>query len=312
MLLRNIAVIEQICCSPSGSVRGYRSGIVLHEPNGLTAEQHSLAHDVQAGVLAYVAAAREQASTLKISPFADVRTAANAAAATLGRLLLLPTDEELLLLGPLQHDVNLGTVALTPLIDGELLAAQQVTRSLPDACTTAGPSMWLAGSLAALSPAQSFLYLLFGANVLPSDIFGDVKCGRIELILEDHKGVSNAVQAACYRTGFGDIRMRIPMSRAMAIRAITVPIARLATEGVVSGPFLQSGDTVDQVARSTDILKLDGPGIRHRGMTWNAGHYSATHDDAALTIDLPLQTAAVTILSIGLTPLNGGRVLAVD
>jgi len=172
--------------------------------------------------------------------------------------------------------------------------------------------MWLAGSFAARSPAQSFHYLLFGANLLPSDVFGDVKCGRIELVLEDRKGASNVVQAACYRTGLGEIRIRIPMSLAMAVRSITVPIARLATEGVISGPFLQSGDSVDQIVRSNDVLKLDGPAIRHRGVTWNAGHYHATQDDAALIIDLPIQTAAVTMLSIGLTPSNGARVLAVD
>jgi hypothetical protein len=47
-------------------------------------------------------------------------------------------------------------------------------------------------------------------------------------------------------------------------------------------------------------------------MTWNAGRYTATQDDATLTIDLPLQTDAVAMLSLGLTPLNGARVLALD
>ena len=44
-------------------------------------------------------------------------------------------------------------------------------------------------SFAALSPAQSFLYLLFGCHALPSDIFGDVKCGDIDVSLVDLAGV---------------------------------------------------------------------------------------------------------------------------
>jgi hypothetical protein len=47
-------------------------------------------------------------------------------------------------------------------------------------------------------------------------------------------------------------------------------------------------------------------------MTWSGRYYSADTDDGALVVDLPAPAAAVTMLSIGLTPLDGGRILALD
>lgn len=312
MLLRNVALLEQMCCAPAGSVRTYRDGAVLHEETDLTPHQHAVAREVQNGVLAYAAAAGEGSVALKIAPFADLRVAAGTAAATLARMLLLPTDDELMLFGDLQHDVNLGTSALTPLLDGELLAARQVIRAFPDACTAGDPPMWLAGSFAALAPAQSFQYLLFGANLLPSDVFGDARCGQLDITLRTGSGSETSLPIACYRTGHGDIRIRIPLSRAMAVRTVGLPLGRLAMDAVVQGPFLQHGDSVDIAIHSNDILKLDGDEIRGEGIAWHGGHAAADHADAMLWIDLPAHAALVAVLSIGLTPLHGARALALD
>ena len=312
MLLRNVAVLEQLCCATTGSVLGYRDGAVLHESHLQSGEQMAFARDVQDGAAAYVATAAALAPNLGVTPHADLDRVAGTAAAVLGRLLLLPTDGELQLLGALRHDVNLGTTNLAPLLDDSLLAAFQVTQSLPDACIARDPPMWLAGSFAAISPAQSFLYLLFGCNALPGDIFGDVKCGDIEIALVNAAGITSLVRAGCYRTGFGEMRVRIPLARGMAIRSVTVPVARLAREAVVSGPFLQSGDTVRQALRDSHVLLVEPPQFRHSGMTWSGRYYSADADDGALVIDLPAATAAVTMLSIGLMPLDGRRILALE
>ncbi|MGP9814347.1 HAD family hydrolase [Rhodopseudomonas sp. NSM] len=311
LLLRNVAVLEQLCCAPTGSVAGYRDGAVLHEAILHVDPQQAVAREVQAGVLAYAAEAGALAPKLGFAPAAPDRIAADVTA-ILGRLLLLPTDDELMLLGALQHDVNLGTTALTPLLDGALLAAREVTQSLPDACTAADPPMWLAGSFAALEPAQSYLYLLFGCNLLPSDLFGDVKCGQIDVVLQDRKGVASTVAVACYRNGFNEIRVRIPMSRGMAIRTIQVPVARLAPAGLITGPFLQSGPSINMAAGSGEIRLLDRCDAEQDGLAWHGPHYAATRDDAVLTIAIPTLTDAVAMLSIGVTPANGARVLALD
>lgn len=313
MLLRNIAVLEQLCCAATGSVKSYCKGSVVHEDNLHMADQVALAGEVQQGVIAYKASATDLAERLAITPFADLAVAADVATTTLGRLLLLPTDAELVLLGTMMHDVNLGTTALTPFVDAELLSAFQVTQSLPSACTATNPPMWLAGSFAAQSPAQSYLYALFGANMLPSDVFADAKCGNIDVTLMTRTGASSDVRVACYRNGTGELRIRVPMSSGMAVHKVAIPIGRLALQGVCSGPFLQTGKTVGDAVRNDMILLLQQPSeLGAHDMTLSNGFYQAASEAAVLTITLPPQTAPVAMLSIGIAPVNGQRVLAID
>ncbi|MCH3002765.1 hypothetical protein K3W91_14795, partial [Listeria monocytogenes] len=96
-----------------------------------------------------------------LQPDADPAVAARWATAVLGRLLLLPDDDELVLLGGIRHDVNLGTQALAPLLDANLINDCLIARGLSTACTAPAPPMWLAGSFAALSPSHAYLYTLF-------------------------------------------------------------------------------------------------------------------------------------------------------
>jgi FMN phosphatase YigB (HAD superfamily) len=310
MLVRNVVLLEQMCCAATGSVRGHHQGEAVYEDDPQSREQNALAEQVQAGALAFVACARESAPVYRLAPFSNLPVAARSAAAMLGRLLLLPTDDELLLLGPMQHDLNLGTRALAPLLDGGFVAGLQVVRDFPSACTAAGPPMWLAGSFSALSPVHNFLYLLFGASRLPSDIFADAKCGQIEVGLFNIDGSSSLAQVSCFRTGFGDIRVRIPTTRQAGIRTIVVPIARLATEGLVAGPFLQSGASLARALQTTKVSKLPDQHLDCAGLFRSGRYYRATQDDGALIIHLPPPAAPVEIISIGLTPLNEERVLA--
>jgi FMN phosphatase YigB (HAD superfamily) len=311
MLMRNVALLEQMCCASTGSVRGYRDGEVLYEDHPQSPRQLAFGREVQAGALAFAKAAREHSAAHKLAPFSDLDVAARSTAAVLGRLLLLPTDDELPLFGSLKHDVNLGTHALAPLLDGDFTGRLLVAQALPVACTATAPPMWLAGSFAALSPVHNFLYLLFGANQLPPDIFGDVKCGAIGIGLFGADGSSHLAQASCYRTGLGDMRVRVPITRSMGVQTVVVPIAQLAPEGLISGPFLQSGSDVKEALKSTDIVKLPDDRLGHAGLTRSGRHYRATQADGALVINLRAQTAPVVMLSVGLTPLNGDRVLAV-
>jgi FMN phosphatase YigB (HAD superfamily) len=311
MLTRNIALLEQMCCAPTGSVRGYRDGEVLYEDHPLSLPQLAFGREVRAGALAFAKAAGEHSAAYKLAPFADLDVAARSAAAIVGRLLLLPTDDELPLFGSLKHDVNLGSHALATMVDGDFTSRLLVAQALPVACTAAAPPMWLAGSFAALSPVHNFLYLLFGANQLPPDLFGDVKCGTIGIGLFGADGSSQLAQASCYRTGLGDMRVRIPITRNMAIQTVVVPIAQLAAEGLISGPFLQSGPDLKEALKSTEVVNVPDDQLGHAGLIRSGRHYRASQEDGALVIKLRAQTAAVAIISIGLTLLNSNRVLAV-
>lgn len=310
MLLRNVALLEQLCCAETGSVRSYRDGEALYEDNPQPHDQIALVQQVQAGAIEFAVAAGKLSPACGFAPFDNLTTAARSAAAMLGRLLLLPTDDELQLLGSISHDVNLGTLSLAPLLDADVVRGLQVAQAFPLACTAANPPMWPAASHSAVAPVHNFLYFLFGANRLPSDMFDDVRCGQVKVGMFATDGSSSLVEVTCYRTGFGEIRLRIPIARKMAIATVVVPIAALASEGLLSGPFLHSGQSVSDALHSAAVTALPEQYFSVAGLVRSGRHIRATQEDAALLIAVPPVDAAVTIISIGLTPVNGERVMA--
>lgn len=312
MLTRNAMLLEQICCSPVGSVRGYQANEVLREVDPRPAEQLALVAEIQAGALAFVTGARDLSPAYRLEPFESLDIAAKWTAAILGRFLLLPTDDELVTMGTLQHDVNLGTQTLAPMLDGTLIKNLQIAQALPIACTAPAPPMWLAGSFATLSPAHGFLYMLFGANRLPADIFGDIKCGTITIGLFGVDGSATMESVACYRTGLGEIRIRVPISRKLAIKTIAVPIAQLAPEGVLHGVSLQTGKTIRKASKSIDVIGLPEQAMTMAGLDRSGRYYRAADDSGCLLISVVSSDEPVTIFSIALTPLNGDRILAMQ
>lgn len=309
-LLRNVALLEQLCCAGTGSVRSYRHGEALYEENPQPAAQVALVQQVQAGAIKFAVAAAELAPACGFAPFADLPEAARSAATVLARLLLLPTDDELQLLGPISHDVNLGTLAMAPLLDADVARRLQVAQAFPLACTAANPPMWPAASHSAVAPVHNFLYFLFGANRLPSDIFDDVRCGQLKVGMFGADGSSSLVEIGCYRTGLGELRLRIPIARKMGIATVVVPIAQLASEGLLSGPFLHGGSKIGEALSSAVITALPEHRLSVAGLVRSGRYFRATQDDGALLIAVPPVDAAVTIISLGLTPVNGERVMA--
>ncbi|HBY29032.1 MAG TPA: hypothetical protein DEH75_21220, partial [Bradyrhizobium sp.] len=253
MLIRNVALLEQLCCSDEGSARDYRGGEVLREGDQRPAAQLALANEVQSGALAYASRARDLAPRYALQPDADPAVAARWATAVLGRLLLLPDDDELVLLGGIRHDVNLGTQALAPLLDANLINDCIIARGLSTACTAPAPPMWLAGSFAALSPSHAYLYTLFGANRLPANVFGEAQCGTLQVGLFGHDGQAALEPVSVYHTGLGDLRLRIPLSRRMAVATIALPLAKLTRHGMLHGITVQYGESAAKAAESSNL-----------------------------------------------------------
>ena len=309
-LLRNIALLEQLCSSSEGSVRDYRDGEVLRETNPIPAEQLALAAEVQAGAMAFAASARELGASHGLQPFASSLVGARWTAATLGRLLLLPDDDELALLGSLQHDVNLGTATLQPMIDSCLVNNIMTARGLSAACAAPEPPMWLAGSFASLSPSHSYLYTLFGANRLPSNVFGDAPCGTMQVGLFKANGAASMEEISVYRTGLGDLRIRVPISRAMDIAMIGLPLAKFARSGLLRGMTVQTGSTVAEASASPDITTIADDKVVFGGLERNGRHYHAANDDGCLIIPVGPFEDDVSVYTVAFTSLSHDRMLS--
>jgi FMN phosphatase YigB (HAD superfamily) len=310
MMIRNVALLEQICCSADGSVRDYRGGEVLREINPRPVAQLALASEIQSGALAFAARARELAPHYALQPYAALDVAARWAAAILGRLLLLPDDDELVLLGSFRHDVNLGTHALAPMLDGDFVKNQVIARGLSGACTAPAPPMWLAGSFATLSPSHAYLYLLFGANRLSADVFGEAPCGALKIGLFAANGGASIEMVTVYHTGLGDLRLHIPVTRGMAVTTIALPLGKLTREGILHGVAVQVGDTVADAAKSSDATGVADAKLVFAGLKRNGRHFRADDEDGCLLISVGSPSEEVAIYTVALASLNHDRILA--
>ena len=311
MLIRNVALLEQICCSADGSVRDYEGGRVLREINPRPVEQIRLAADIQSGAFAFAESAGGLAFDYSLQPYAALDVSARWSAAILARLLLLPDDDELTLLGGLQHDVNLGTHSLAPMLDTDFVRNQLIGRGLSAACTSAAPPMWLAGSFAGLSPAYSYIYALFGANRLPADIFEPAPCGSLRIGLFLCGGGASMEAVTVHRTGLGELRLRIPVSRAMAVCMIAVPLAKLAREGVLHGVTLQQGNSVRDAAECQEVTGIAADGLVDAGLRRTGRYYCAEDDNGCLLIPVAPLVREIAIYSVAITSLSHSRILAI-
>lgn len=312
MLIRNVALLEQLCCSAEGSARDYRDGDVLREGDQRPATQLALTTEVQSGALAYALRGRELAPRYALQPYADQAVAARWAAAILGRLLLLPDDDELVLLGGIKHDVNLGTQALAPLLDANLINDCITARGLTAACTAPAPPMWLAGSFAALSPAHAYLYTLFGANRLPANVFGEAPCGTLQVGLFGRDGQAALEDIEVYHTGLGDLRLRIPLSRRMAIATIALPLAKLTQTGMLLGITVQLGESAVKAADSFDVKAVAEARLVYAGIERSGRHFEAPDKDGMLLIPVDDFDDDVAIYTVALTSLGHDRILTVE
>lgn len=306
MLIRNVALLEQICCSADGSVRDYDGGQVLREINPRPESQIALAAEIQAGALAFADSAEAVALDLCLAPYAAAETAARWCAATLARLLLLPDEDELALLGGLKHDVNLGTHALAPMLDGDFIRRQISARGLSAACTSTAPPMWLAGSFARLSPSHAYLYALFGANRLPADVFEESPSGPVQVGLFRAGGEATLETVTVHRTGLGELRVRIPVSRAMGIATIALPLPGFAAEGLLHGVTLQIADDVRDAADSQEVIGIAAESLVYAGIQRSGDHYRAESADGCLLIPVAPMTKDIAIYSVAITPLGSG------
>ena len=111
----SIAVIEQICTQPKGSVVDYHAnGKTIHEKPTEKGAQSETRDRIQAGAIAYGVAATAMGRGAA-SDDADCRR--RNAAAVLARFMYLPSAEEVAVIGDFTHDANLGSSSHLKMLD---------------------------------------------------------------------------------------------------------------------------------------------------------------------------------------------------
>lgn len=303
-MLSNIAVLEQLCSASDGSVRSYQNGKPVREPDVRDAAQIELSRQAQAGAIHFAEQLGEFAAA-GLDPFADAGARAAWAATLLARLLLMPTDDELLLLGDARHDVNLGTKMVVPLADQTKAADWMVAWTFSEAAGMPAPPMWPAGSFTALSPADGFSYILRGCGLLPREIHDDIPCGKVEVTLVD-KTAAHLVKITCRRTGNNDLRLHIPVSRQQGIEAVAIPLGQIASRGLLRGITLQQHDKLLLDRKDAEVGRLAAERLHADGIRFEDDLFVAD-PDGKLIVMLPPLEAKYAIVSVLLSPLGVGR-----
>lgn len=309
-MLNNVSILEQLCSAPQGSVRDYdASGNVLRESDPRPPAQLALCDEIRQGAIHFTRHLAAMPAAGYPDPAADLTVASSWAGAVLARALLLPTDDELVLLGGCKHDINLGSQSLAPMADPQ--AAQAIVGAKPFhvACGPHEPPMWMAGSMAALSPLHGMLYALMGAGQLIGDVAGDVPCGTAEVALLDQTGGQQQV-VTCLRTGYGDVRLRVPVIRAAGATTLAVTMSALPRRGFIRSISVQTGETAKKAMQSAQVDTIAVTSVQALGPTLDRGLYEGS--EGHLLIPLPPLDQDIAVLTLTITPLDGQRILSLE
>lgn len=178
-LLRSVAVLEQMCSAPYGSVIGYGAdGTPLRATAGIQGAQREMRDRAQAGCLAFARA--EPAATHRLTDAARAQTRDHAVMSVMTRFLTMPLPHEVELLAGFKHDGNLGGDYLAPLFDPAAAAAGLRERGLfylRDA-----ERMYLPAELSGQGMATTLTHLAFRRFDL-GFIYGDFCDSKVELPL---------------------------------------------------------------------------------------------------------------------------------
>jgi FMN phosphatase YigB (HAD superfamily) len=303
VLLRNIALLEQFCCAPVGSVLSYDGAEVVREDEVRAPAQIALCAEVQQACLDFAGLETAQRGRFDLDPFQDLERNRVWAAAILARFVLLPRADEQDLFGALKQDVNLGSRTLVDMIDLPRMEALLDALPLPIAGITSEPPMWLAGSMAAAAPLAGFAYTLGGFGLVADDLLADAGIGHVDVVVIQD-GAGETIPVACMMTAFGEIRLRIPVLRCHAGSTIAIPLDKFMNAGTISALTLQQGKTSLTTMLSRAIEALPIGNIRALRAHHEGGRFRRTEADGHLLLEVPPSAEPLSLLTLLVAPLQ--------
>jgi FMN phosphatase YigB (HAD superfamily) len=197
-----IAVVEQLCTIAQGSVIDYHGdGAPVRKAAGIKSNQSATRNRVQAGAVAF--------ATTSAGLPGDADAWRMGAGAALARLLFLPTEPELEVLRCFDHDVNLGTDAVVPLVDADAAFAGLKSRGLP--YLMHAERIYIPGEIRGQGLALNLSMLAwrrFGLEITTGDMTGTPM--QLPVILADAQG-ETVIDVDAHPTHDGYYAMAIPL-----------------------------------------------------------------------------------------------------
>jgi len=301
-VMRDAPLIEEFCCAPVGSTRGYIDGKEVRETEVRVPAEIGFCLEVQDEAIRWFDAFRAQARRYKFDPLADFANFRAWTAAILARFVMMPTPLECQTFGPLLHDVSLGSKGLIATITTADIRNLMGALPLPAVCSIHHPPVWLGGSMAAHTAAAGLAYAMTGFGLPTDDILRDVEVGDLEAILVKEERVV-PLPASCALTPFGDLRVRIPVLHKDGESVVALPLRPPISKGVIRSVILQGGKDILEAAttRYGEVVPIEE--IEAANAVLDGKFFRALSSEGLLLIKVPAFRLAVSVVTLLLTPL---------
>ena len=301
-VMRDAPLLEEFCCAPVGSARGYSGAQEIREPEVRQPHEIAFCLEMQDECIRYFDAFRDQCRRHKIDPLADFDTYRAWTAAILARFVMMPTQLECQTFGPLMHDVSLGSRGLIATITTADIRKLMGALPFPTVASIHHPPVWLGGSLAAHVPIAGFAYGLTGFGLPTDDMLKDIEITDGDaVILKD--GVPIAVPVARALTPFGDVRLRIPVLKKDGESVIALPLRENLARGIIRSVILQGGPNVADATTNRYGVPLPLDQIQALRVGMDGNFFRAVEADPFLLFTVPALQHAVSVLTVVVTPL---------
>jgi hypothetical protein len=301
-VMRDAPLIEEFCCAPVGSAKGYIDGKEVREPEVRVPEEIAFCLEVQDEAIRWFDSYRRQVVRYGFDPMADFANYRAWSAAILARFVMMPTPLECQTFGPLLHDVSLGSKGLIATITTADIRNLMGALPMPAVCSIHHPPVWLGGSLAAHNAASGLAYAMTGFGLPTDDLLRDVEIGDIEAVLvKEERVVPLPVSRAL--TPFGDLRLRIPVLNKDGESVVALPLRPPMSKGVIRSVILQGGKDILEAAttRYGEVLPLEE--IEAANAVLDGKFFRAVSADGLLLVKVPAFRMAVSVVTLLLTPL---------
>ncbi|HXP96685.1 MAG TPA: hypothetical protein VN809_08235 [Telmatospirillum sp.] len=301
-LMRDAPLLEEFCCAPVGSARGYDKGREIREDDVRVPQEISFCLEMQDECVRYHDAFRDAIRRFGVDPLADFDTYRVWTAAILSRFVMMPTALECQTFGPLLHDVSLGSKGLIATITTADIKNLMGALPFPSVCSIHHPPVWLGGSLAAHTAAAGFSYAVTGFGLGTDDFFRDVEVGDFEAtLIKDERLIPVPVSAML--TPFGDIRLRVPVLNKDGGCLIALPLKGPLSRGVVRSLILQGGEDITEATTTRYGERQPLEKLQAVGAMLDGNFFRAAEQEAYLLVTAPAFEQAISVMTVLITPL---------
>lgn len=301
-LMRDAPLLEEFCCAPVGSTRGYENGREIREEDVRLSHEITFCLEMQDECVRYFDAFHRLSKHLGLDPLADFPNYRAWTAAYLSRFVIMPTPLECQTFGPLLHDVSLGSRGLIATITTADIRKLMGALPFPAVASIHHPPVWLGGSMAAHTAAAGFSYATAAFGMGVDDFFRDVDVGDIEAtIIKDENGITVPVTRSL--TPFGDVRLRIPVLQRDSESIIAISLKAPLARGVIRSCILQGGANIEDATNTRYGERQPLDGLLAMGATLDGNYFRALQDNAFLLVPVPAFKHSLAVMTVLISPL---------